>query len=77
MKIKDFIIKHGFIFQIVDTILGTAIMFYALYFSNKPASLITIKNDIYNPMLYICLVISFLGSWWISKIILPKKNKKP
>jgi len=51
-------------------------MFYALYFSDKEASLKTIAYNINNPMMYVCLILSFIGAVFITKFILNKKNLK-
>ena len=73
MSFKYFYKKNKIFFEVIDTIFGTLILFYALYFSDKSASIKTLKDNIDNPMLYLCLIISFLGSLWISKSIIKKE----
>lgn len=69
MNFKNFIRKHYLSFNIFSIILGTFIMFYALYFSDKPFSLETFKENLDNFMMYLCLLFSFLGSFIINKIV--------
>lgn len=69
MSFKIFIKKHYLLFNIFIIVLGTFIMFYALYFSDKPFSLKTFKENIDNIMMYLCLLFSFLGSFIINKSI--------
>jgi hypothetical protein len=53
---------------------GTLIMFYALFFNNKVTSWTTIEENSKNPMMYLCLVLSFIHYYILDKII--KKTSK-
>jgi len=76
MSFKKHLLKYLLVYKIIYIILGTLIMFYALYFSDKEASLKTIAYNINNPMMYVCLILSFIGAVFITKFILNKKNLK-
>lgn len=43
----------------------TAIMFFTLYFLDQPSSLNHVNRTINHPMMYLCLLISFLSSFLI------------
>ncbi|MBP0902584.1 hypothetical protein ACFSKN_06155 [Mariniflexile gromovii] len=81
MKFRDFVLKHYTFIRVILITIGTLIMFYAFFFSDRPASFNTIKENIDNPMMYVCLLISFLGAWWINypyryKKFFPNKDKE-
>ncbi|WOC40132.1 hypothetical protein [Polaribacter sp. HL-MS24] len=68
-KIQFFLKKHFYKFRILTITLGTLIMFYGLYFSDKPATIKTIIENKKNPMMYLCILFSFAGSLFINYII--------
>lgn len=80
MKYKAFIFKNFFAIRMILIAIGTLVMFYALFFSDKTMSVNTITENINNPIMYLCLFISFLGSYWISypyryKKVFPKNKE--
>lgn len=76
MDFKEFYKKYFILIEIIYIIIGTFIMFYALYFSDKPTSIKTLRENIDNPMMYLCLIISLVGSLWISKSISSNTKNK-
>ena len=73
MSYKEFVIKHFFVIKSLTILVGIAIMFYAMFFSDKPPSFETIKNHIDDPMMYLCLMLSSIASFIIG-LPLNKKN---
>ena len=81
MKYRDFVLKYYIFLRISSLAVGTLIMFCAFFFADRPSSFNTIKENIDNPMMYVCLLISFLGTYWISypyryKKLFPEKDKE-
>ena len=74
MKYKSFILKYFLAFKIFSVVFGTISMFWAFYFSSKPASFGILKESINNPMMYVCLLISFLTSLGMVHWIIKRKN---
>jgi len=62
------------------TLFGTLLFFCAFFFSDKEFSITTILNNKGNITMYLCIVISFLTSFWISfytgKINIANKKAK-
>lgn len=81
MNKKKFIIflkKNYSKARIISVLIGTLIMFYGFYFSNKSFTLETLQNEITKPIMYICILFSFISSLLIHYIIgdFNKKNIK-
>lgn len=73
MKFRNYLLNHFFVFKLLFVFLGTLAMFYAYYFSDKPASFTTIKEHLNDPMMYICIIISLGISLGIIHAIFKKK----
>jgi len=72
---KQFINNNLFIFKIISLGFGTIIMFIALFFLDKKLSIDTIIEHKSDLMMYLCLLLSFLFSFWINyKLIKMKKS---
>ena len=68
-KVKYFLKKHFYKVRFVIIILVTIIMFYAYYFSDRPATLETLIKDSKQPRMYLCLLFSFGTALLIGYII--------
>ncbi len=62
MKTKFYLKRNFYKIRILLIIVITIIMFYSFYFSDKPASINTIRENKDNPMMYVCIVISLFTS---------------
>ncbi len=75
---RNFIYKHYPTLKIALLIFVTIIMFIALFFNEEtPFTWDTIVKESKNYMIYICLLISFIGSYFIvtgAENIKKKKN---
>lgn len=69
MDFKKIIIKNFSFLTYVTLIIGTLLFFYAFYFSDKDFKIKTIIDNIKDPMLYLCLLFSFLSSLFLHWVI--------
>ncbi|MEW4922433.1 hypothetical protein [Algibacter sp. 2305UL17-15] len=76
MKTRKFVLKYYLSIKVVLIITGTCLLFIAYFFSDKPNSWETIKVNLSNPMMYLCLIISFSISLWITNSVFNKKGLK-
>ena len=58
-KVKCFLKRNFFKIRFIIILLGTTIMFHALYFSDRPFILETLIKDRKEPRMYLCLLLSF------------------
>ena len=73
---KNFILKHLLIFKTLSLILGTIIMFIALFFSDKEFNIQMIVVHKSDKMMYLCLLLSFAFSFWVNcKLFKMKKSR--
>ncbi|SNZ01285.1 hypothetical protein SAMN06265377_3122 [Flagellimonas pacifica] len=75
MKIKKKLLKNFYQFRILTIVLGTLVMFYSFYFTNKPATIETIIDNKKNPMMYLCILFA-LGTSLLIHYIISRFNKK-
>jgi hypothetical protein len=66
MKLSNFIKNNIFGIRIILTVFGTLSFFYAFFFYDKDFSFETIANHKNDIKMYICIIISLIGSIWIS-----------
>ena len=79
-KIRFFLKKHFYKVRMFTIILGTLIMFYGFYFSDKSFTVETFIENGKNPMMYLCILFAFATSILIHYVIgdfnKENKNKK-
>ena len=57
------------IFRVLENLLGTGVFFFAFFFLDKEFTIDTIIDNQKNPMLYICILFSFIASYITGKLI--------
>ncbi len=73
---KDFILKYSNLVKVLSVTFGTVLMFIAYFFSDRPFRIATVLDNISNPVLYVCLGISFLTSLSIHWGLIKKEKNK-
>lgn len=74
MRLKTLIIKYYLVIKILLIIIAAFVLFSAYFFDNTQSPLETLKHNFKNPMMYLCFIISFLVSVWITNGIFNKKK---
>ena len=56
--------------------ISTIVLFIALYFADRPLRFETIRVNLDNPMIYVCLLISFLTSFFLERSVVKGAGSK-
>lgn len=61
MNVQKIIRENKKTIRIIYFVLGTFIMFYAYFFTNRKFAIVTIIENKNNPLLYLCILFSFIS----------------